>query len=86
MVPGQTTIPGGVWKFTSWFYVNNATGTNTFKYQVSKITDAGVLTPLFTTQATADISATSSAAPQEETLEYAVQTGTIKNKQSNTKL
>jgi hypothetical protein len=72
MVPGQTTIPGGNWTFHCWAYVNNATGTNTVKFQVSKITDAGVATILFTTQVSADISSTSSAAPQECIVQYTV--------------
>jgi collagen type VII alpha len=72
MVPGQTTIPGGLWTFRSWFYVNNNGGNNTFKYLVSKVTDAGVNEPLFTTQATVDISSTSSTAPQESILLYVV--------------
>jgi hypothetical protein len=72
LVPGQVSIPGGTWTFHSWFYVNNAGGNNTFKYQVSKVTNAGVETPLFTTQATADISSTSALAPQEDSLTYTV--------------
>jgi hypothetical protein len=72
MVPGQTTIPGGIWTFHCWAYVNNTGGNNTMKFQVSKVTDAGVAEILFPTQVSADISSTSSSAPQEIIIQYAV--------------
>jgi hypothetical protein len=74
MVPGQTTIPGGNWTFHSWFYTSStAAGTlTTFKFQVRKVTDAGVITDLFLTQATPTITATTLAGAQEVSLTYAV--------------
>lgn len=69
-VPGQAVIPAGSWQFHFWTWINNSGGTNTWKFQVSKVTGAGVETELFVTTTSSSITATTLATAQELTVDY----------------
>ncbi len=47
-VPGALEIPTGIWEFHAWGWVS-AGATTSLRFEVSKVTDAGVATVLFTT-------------------------------------
>jgi hypothetical protein len=71
-VPGALEIPVGIWEFHAWGWVSSTAGTTTtLKFEVSKVTDAGVATVLFTTS-TVTLTATSLSTAQTIILPYTV--------------
>jgi hypothetical protein len=71
-VPGALEIPTGIWEFHAWGWVSSTSGTTTtLKFEVSKVTDTGVATVLFTTS-TVTLTATSLATAQTIILPYTV--------------
>lgn len=70
--PAALAIPAGVWEFHAWAWVSSVTGTTvTMKFRVSKLSAAGVVTPLFTTTPTT-VTATSAGTAQEIIRQYTV--------------
>ena len=71
-VPGALEIPAGIWEFHAWGWVSSTSATTTtLKFEVSKVTAAGVATVLFTT-ATVTLTATSLATAQAIVVPYTV--------------
>ena len=63
LVPGALSIPIGNWTFADYFYVNSG-NTCSVAFQVSKVSESGASTALFTTLKSAPITATSALTPQ----------------------